>query len=247
LCFKKLSVLDLSSNKIEDGNALLEILERVGELKSLYLSGNPCVRTIPNYRKTVISRCKKLMHLDDRPVFDDERRLVAAWAKGGNEAEKKERQLMREEEEARHRKRLEDFRAMMQAARGGRDGLDSTTEEDTDSNPTPDSSQDGDEAAAATSREAGNRRRTSAVRSNFYAENYEAEARALSSNSADARQPSTVQANNSQAGHESNITWGNFTISRREPTATTRRTVQTTQHVDPCANDDEVWVPGEKK
>jgi hypothetical protein len=249
LCFKKLSVLDLSSNKIEDGNGLLEILERLGELKSLYLSGNPCVRTIANYRKTVISRCKKLMHLDDRPVFDDERRLVAAWAKGGNEAEKKERQTMREEEEARVRKRLEDFRALMRGARDGRDGLDTTTEEDTDSNPTPDSSEEGDEkktTTAASTNEASTQRQGSAGRSNFYQENYEVEARALSSNTADT-QPPSAPTSNSTAGHES-VTWSNFTISRRsEPAATTRRTVQTTQHCDPCANDDEVWVPGEKK
>ena len=147
LCYKSLSVLDLSNNRFEDGEAILCILEKMENLKSLYLSGNPCVRSISNYRRTVISRCKKLMHLDDRPVFDDERRLVTAWATGGADAEAKEKKLMRFEEEERHRKRLEDFRAMMNAGRnavrrneGAEEEDSTTTESEPDSNPTPSSS-----------------------------------------------------------------------------------------------------------
>lgn len=146
LCFKNLSVLDLSTNKIEDGDALLEILERLPNLKALQLSGNPCIRSITNYRKTVVARCKSLLYLDDRPVFDDERRLVTAWATGGLDAEKKERQLMKQEEEERHQRRLREFREMMAAARGD-DALDTSTEDDTDSNPTPSSHSD-DEGTA---------------------------------------------------------------------------------------------------
>jgi hypothetical protein len=141
LCFKNLSVLDLSTNKLEDGEAVLEILERMPNLRALQLSGNPCVRAIANYRKTVIARCKALLHLDDRPVFDDERRLVTAWAEGGLDAEKKERLLMKQEEEARQERRLREFREMLAAARGEA-AHDSSTEDDTDSNPTPSSSED---------------------------------------------------------------------------------------------------------
>jgi hypothetical protein len=31
----------------------------------------------------VVARCRKLTYLDDRPVFEDERRTVTAWARGG--------------------------------------------------------------------------------------------------------------------------------------------------------------------
>lgn len=148
LCFKNLSVLDLSNNRLEDGDGVLLVLENMPNLKVLYLSGNPCVRAIPNYRRTVLTRCKQLLHLDDRPVFDDERRLVTAWAAGGVDAERKEKQLMREEEDARQRKRLQDFREMMMAARQRQseqenrndENSSTTTEDETDSNPTPDSS-----------------------------------------------------------------------------------------------------------
>lgn len=142
LCFKNLSTLDLSNNRLDDGEGVLQVLENMNNLKALYLSGNPCVRTITNYRRTVLSRCKKLLHLDDRPVFDDERRLVTAWASGGAEAEKKEKQKMREEEDEKHRRRLQEFRDMMAAARQQNSAQqnDDATEEDTDSNPTPDSS-----------------------------------------------------------------------------------------------------------
>jgi hypothetical protein len=34
------------------------------------------VKQIKHYRKTVIARCKDLRYLDDRPVFEEERRRV---------------------------------------------------------------------------------------------------------------------------------------------------------------------------
>ena len=37
------------------------------------------MKKISHYRKTIISRCKNLRYLDDRPVFDDERRRCDAW------------------------------------------------------------------------------------------------------------------------------------------------------------------------
>mgnify|MGYP000033816671 CR=1 FL=1 len=72
------SVVDLQNNKIEDVS-VLDILESMPNLKVVYLKGNPVVEKIKNYRKTIISRCKKLTYLDDRPVFDDERALSEAW------------------------------------------------------------------------------------------------------------------------------------------------------------------------
>lgn len=127
--FKKLSVVDISGNELKDGEGVLKVLEQMPNLKSLRLNGNPFVRSMNNYRKVVISRCKLLMHLDDRPVFADERRLVTAWAEGGMEAEKREREVMKKEEEEKVEKRLEEFRAMCKAAREGGSKSESESEE----------------------------------------------------------------------------------------------------------------------
>jgi hypothetical protein len=37
------------------------------------------LHSIRNYRKTVIAALPELKYLDERPVFEDERRLVNAW------------------------------------------------------------------------------------------------------------------------------------------------------------------------
>lgn len=74
-----IKILDLSNNKISDGEQTLDILAGMPELRCLYLKGNPVVQTIKNYRRTVISRLKTLAFLDDRPVKQLERRLIAAW------------------------------------------------------------------------------------------------------------------------------------------------------------------------
>ncbi|KAG0627936.1 hypothetical protein M758_2G239500 [Ceratodon purpureus] len=79
-----LKVLDLSKNNLEDGEHLLEVLKSLPSLSCLYLSGNPCLREIPNYRKTVISSLPGLKHLDHTPVFWSERIYADAWAKDGD-------------------------------------------------------------------------------------------------------------------------------------------------------------------
>ncbi|XP_035705534.1 dynein assembly factor 1, axonemal [Folsomia candida] len=61
-------------------------------LHVLNLMGNPCIRTVDNYRRNMIVSCKLMTYLDDRPVFDKERACCEAWAIGGREAEKVERE-----------------------------------------------------------------------------------------------------------------------------------------------------------
>ena len=77
-----IGVLDISNNKLEDP-AVLDVLARMDNLHVLQMQGNPVTRKIQHYRKTVVARCQKLTYLDDRPVFEDERRTVTAWARGG--------------------------------------------------------------------------------------------------------------------------------------------------------------------
>ena len=90
----KISTLDLQNNKIDDPEILEEILVHMPNLKVLYLQGNKCTSKIKNYRKTLIDRIPSLKYLDDRPVFEDDRRNAEAFGRGGLEEERKERALI---------------------------------------------------------------------------------------------------------------------------------------------------------
>ncbi|XP_023023406.2 uncharacterized protein [Leptinotarsa decemlineata] len=87
----ELSVLDLSNNHIED-QLIVEVLSRMPGLRVLNLMGNPVIRKIPAYRKTMILSCKNLQYLDDRPVFPRDRACAEAWERGGMTEENAERQ-----------------------------------------------------------------------------------------------------------------------------------------------------------
>eukprot|EP00762_Andalucia_godoyi_P004401 ANDGO_08188.mRNA.1 Leucine-rich repeat-containing protein ODA7 len=113
-------VLDLSHNKLEDP-AVLDTLVRMENLSVLYLVGNPVVNNIRHYRKTLISRIKKLHYLDDRPVSDEERLACEAWASGGIEAERAERQRQRDAKAEKDRNVIESFREMQRNAQRKRE------------------------------------------------------------------------------------------------------------------------------
>ena len=95
-----LSVLDISKNHIDD-EEFLEILEQLPELKVLEMQSNPISRRMKLYRKRIIHAAPQLTYLDDRPVFEDERRAVNAFFKGGAEAELHERRLILAEKRGR--------------------------------------------------------------------------------------------------------------------------------------------------
>lgn len=105
-----LTNLDLSSNNLESPQLLEPVLRSMSNLVALKLKGNPMVKHTRHYRKTVITWLPNLRHLDDRPIFDDERGATEAWARGGRQAEKEWRLTHREREQAKHREQRERFR-----------------------------------------------------------------------------------------------------------------------------------------
>lgn len=120
-----LQTVDLQHNKISDP-AVVDILSQLPDLRVLYLQGNDVVKKIPHYRKTIISKIKELKYLDDRPVFDDERRRVTAWAKALNDglslemaqqAEREEILKIRKEQQDADERNFRAFEDMMIAAR----------------------------------------------------------------------------------------------------------------------------------
>jgi hypothetical protein len=75
-----LSCVDLQHNRLTDP-AVIDVLCSMPTLTVLYLQGNPIVKSTKHYRKVLLGRLPRLLFLDDRPVFDDERRRTDAWYK----------------------------------------------------------------------------------------------------------------------------------------------------------------------
>ncbi|KAH9578899.1 Leucine-rich repeat [Trypanosoma melophagium] len=95
-----LTSVDLSFNKIEidkDQIGPVEFFTRLPKVSVIYFHGNPAIRGIKGYRRSMILQLPQLTYLDERPVFTEERRLVEAWGAGGKEAETQEREAIRRE------------------------------------------------------------------------------------------------------------------------------------------------------
>ncbi|KZC05685.1 Dynein assembly factor 1, axonemal [Dufourea novaeangliae] len=84
------SVLDISHNRINTVD-VVNILASMENLRVVHFIGNPALKTITLYRKTMIMNCKNLTYLDDRPVSPRERACTIAWMNGGVNAEEAER------------------------------------------------------------------------------------------------------------------------------------------------------------
>ena len=54
-------------------------LTELPQLSCLYLRGNPVTDTTKQYRRTVICTFPRLTYLDERPIFEGERRCAEAW------------------------------------------------------------------------------------------------------------------------------------------------------------------------
>ncbi len=114
---KSVTVIDISDNRIEDPQ-VKEIFPLMSNIRVIYLQGNECIRKISFYRKSMISSLKELRYLDDKPVFEDERRFAEAFSRGGLDEEKKERDIYKKEKQEAEIKRHQDFRDMIEAWKG---------------------------------------------------------------------------------------------------------------------------------
>lgn len=88
LLIPMLRELDLSSNKLGgEYTAFLDILSQCKNLKVLSMKGNPFTKTMPHYRRMIVSRCTGLTMLDGKEICTEERRRCNAWgaviSKGG--------------------------------------------------------------------------------------------------------------------------------------------------------------------
>lgn len=112
-----ISSLDLQGNAISDPDVVPEVFMRMADLRVLYLKDNPCTKKIINYRKSTIVYCKNLRYLDDRPVFEDDRRTAEAFNMSGLEGERNERKHIRDEANEKHRRNMEAFSEMIKHAK----------------------------------------------------------------------------------------------------------------------------------
>eukprot|EP00397_Hematodinium_sp_SG-2012_P015373 GEMP01015653.1.p1 GENE.GEMP01015653.1~~GEMP01015653.1.p1 ORF type:complete len:632 (+),score=135.16 GEMP01015653.1:71-1966(+) len=117
LANSSVSCLDLQNNKIDDIDFLPEVLMQMRQLRVLYLKGNPFVKRLPNYRKTLIAHLPNLSYLDDRPVFKEEHRWAQAFNRGGIEEEREERKTIKQEERDAQQRNMDYFRRMIKQAR----------------------------------------------------------------------------------------------------------------------------------
>ena len=101
--------LDLSKNFLVDVKIISEVLVKLSKLKILYLQGNKIVGEIPNYRKALISTLKSLKHLDDTPIFEEDRRYADAFMKGGLKEERLERDKVKKEKAELEQKHHDEF------------------------------------------------------------------------------------------------------------------------------------------
>lgn len=100
-----------------DPNVVDEILIKMPNLRVLYSNGNEFARKYKNYRKSIIAKIPNLKYLDDRPVFDEDRRRAEAFMLGGIEAEREEIKKIKKEKNDKHWANHEAFQIMINNAR----------------------------------------------------------------------------------------------------------------------------------
>ena len=83
----------------------------------VYLQNNLFNKHISHYRKVLITKIPNLKYIDDKPIFEDEKRYAEAWGRGGLAQERKERELYKKEQEEAHLRQHNQFREMIERYR----------------------------------------------------------------------------------------------------------------------------------
>jgi len=114
--------LDIQKNFITDTAVIDEIFVKMPNLIQLYAKDNEFVRHASQYRRSLMVKIPQLAYLDDKPVFEDDRRIAAAWFKGGNKQEQQEnvvdeREQIRHEAKAERNKNAVLFKEMVEKAK----------------------------------------------------------------------------------------------------------------------------------
>ena len=105
---KSLSSLDLSKNDLAEAD-VIDCLAGITKLASLNMAGNPAVSKVPYFRKKMIVASKNLRYLD-RPIFENERAAVEAWAIGGPDAETRVKQEWQQMNRDKQHQATQEFR-----------------------------------------------------------------------------------------------------------------------------------------
>jgi len=121
---KALQSIDLQQNSLDDVR-ILDLFKQIPDLRVLYLQGNPVIKKIKYYRKTITAALPTLRYLDDRPIFPEDRLRAEAFAKGLAEggvkaaqaAERAEIKRQREEKKAKEERNFRQFEEMLRNAR----------------------------------------------------------------------------------------------------------------------------------
>eukprot|EP01064_Diplonema_japonicum_P024308 TRINITY_DN3484_c0_g6_i1.p1 TRINITY_DN3484_c0_g6~~TRINITY_DN3484_c0_g6_i1.p1 ORF type:complete len:368 (+),score=95.24 TRINITY_DN3484_c0_g6_i1:55-1158(+) len=116
IAVESLETVDLTGNYIEDQDVMEGVFAKMQNLLSLYSHQNPFCKKIKMYRKMTIGKCSKLKYLDDRPVFEAERRTTNAYMKNGVEGERAERDLINKEEKERNERNRQAFKDIIKQA-----------------------------------------------------------------------------------------------------------------------------------
>ena len=108
---KKITTFNIENNYLDfEENIIDDVFSKMENLKVLYLKKNPLIKKITNYRKTLISKIKKLTYLDTRPIKVEERRLAEIWFKKGKEGENKEKVKIQNEKQETYKRYINEIK-----------------------------------------------------------------------------------------------------------------------------------------
>ena len=107
-----IKILNITFNHLEDGEGVLDVLAKMPNLRVLRMTSNPFMKTMRNYNRIVPLRLQHITYLDDTPITETDRRLLAAWERGGKEAERDERQKIKQEKRVVEEKALDELREL---------------------------------------------------------------------------------------------------------------------------------------